>query len=243
MPEAIAVYASTHDLSEVSRVHSRLIRNYRDDFAKYAKQNDWEALNIVFDRLPAMIGRNRINYSKFDAHMRGEKIRRALTLLSTAGLVHRVISSQANQPPLNAESDPRFFKLLLLDIGLMQAMLGFDWRKVRPDMPVNEIHDGAFAEQFVGQELICSGSSDSFYQPHYWYRGVKGSEAEVDYVIVHKGCVTPVEVKSGSRGTLKSLALYQEKFTPAQCLVLSMQNSVELERIRWVPLFLASRLL
>jgi hypothetical protein len=67
--------------------------------------------------------------------------------------------------------------------------------------------------------------------------------AEVDYVIVHKGCVTPVEVKSGSRGTLKSLALYQEKFTPAQCLVLSMKNSVEIEQIRWVPLFLASRLL
>jgi hypothetical protein len=121
--------------------------------------------------------------------------------------------------------------------------LGFDWREIRPDMPINEIYDGAFAEQFVGQEFICSGSSESFYQRHYWYRGVKGSEAEVDYVIVHKGCVAPVEVKSGSRGALKSLTLYQEKFSPERCFVLSMQNSDELEQIKWVPLFLASQLL
>jgi len=40
---------------------------------------------------------------------------------------------------------------------------------------------------------------------HYWLREKKSSNAEVDYVIGSAGLVLPVEVKSGTSGSLKSL--------------------------------------
>jgi hypothetical protein len=37
----------------------------------------------------------------------------------------------------------------------------------------------------------------------------KGAQAEVDFVVARNGKITPVEVKAGKSGTLKSLHLYQ----------------------------------
>ena len=242
MPEVVSVYVESHSLDEVSKVHTRLLESYKNDFAKYSKKVDWEALSVVFERVPSMISANRVKFSKFDPALRGEKVKKALRLLQTAGVIHKVISTQAYNLPLSSANDDRFFKLLFLDIGLMQAILGFDWRKLPPNTPLNNIFEGAFAEQFVGQEIICSRSLDVAYQPHYWYRSVKGSEAEVDYVIEKEGAPIPIEVKSGSRGALKSLALYKEKFKPDYSLVISERNFEQSDGIYWIPLYFAGQL-
>jgi hypothetical protein len=43
---------------------------------------------------------------------------------------------------------------------------------------------------------------------YYWQRGVKGSSAEIDYVISHGNQIIPIEVKAGGTGSLKSLHLF-----------------------------------
>ena len=57
----------------------------------------------------------------------------------------------------------------------------------------------------VGQHLLFAG--EFFEEPrlHYWMREVRGSAAEVDYVISEGTDVVPVEVKAGKTGTLRSL--------------------------------------
>src|SRR5438128_853502 len=61
------------------------------------------------------------------------------------------------------------------------------------------------AEQLVGQLLRTV--TPAYIPPslYYWLREKKGSEAEIDYVIQHENHVIPLEVKSGTTGTLKSL--------------------------------------
>jgi hypothetical protein len=70
------------------------------------------------------------------------------------------------------------------------------------------INSGGLAEQIVGQLLR---TINPFYvEPtlHYWLREEPNSNAELDYVIQHKGKIVPIEVKAGARGTLKSLTLF-----------------------------------
>lgn len=45
---------------------------------------------------------------------------------------------------------------------------------------------------------------------YYWQREEKESNAEIDYLIEHKNHVVPIEVKSGSTGSLKSLHLFMK---------------------------------
>jgi len=47
-------------------------------------------------------------------------------ILSKAGVIHVVTHSSSGGLPLAAEVNPKFFKIILSDIGLMQAVLEYD---------------------------------------------------------------------------------------------------------------------
>ncbi len=160
-------------------------------------------------------------------------------LLKNAGLISRVLSSFAKKPPLKVEAKEKFFKLLFLDIGLLQHAVGFDWKSFNPTDDLTNTCDGVFAEQFVGQELLANSDPESIQQLYYWERDTHGSDAEVDYLFESSLGITPIEVKSGHRGTLKSLQQYRQEFSPKQSVVLSQQNIGSKEDILWVPLYMA----
>ena len=71
------------------------------------------------------------------------------------------------------------FKLLFLDIGLLQCALGIDPEVFMTTPLTNE---GVLAEQFVGQELLASFPFYKEAKLYYWSREAKSSNAEVDYL-------------------------------------------------------------
>ena len=242
MPKPLATYLETRDYTDASREHATLLQAYTDDFAKYSKRSDWQMLREVFERLPQFVARTRVKYSQLAPGGRCEKIKRELALLEYAHLAEPVTATYAAKLPLHAAAKPNFFKLLFLDIGLLQHALGFDWRSLPLDVDITSLCDGCFAEQFVGQQILAARSLETRYTLHYWDRHAPGADAEVDYVIEHEGNVTPVEVKSGVRGTLKSLARYNKEFQPRSAVVLSQRNVERADNITWVPLYFAGSL-
>lgn len=242
MPSAVTTYVETKSLSHTSEVHARILKGYEDDFQKYAKKSDWGALETVFQRAPHVVGESRLKYVRLDRDIRGEKLKTAVDLLNKAQVLQKVTSSYAKSLPLRAASQSKFFKLIFLDIGLLHHSMGFDWRKVSLDDDLTNVKQGAFAEQFVGQELLTTSEINCTSELYYWYRNVKGSDAEVDYLVGFEGAPAPVEVKSGSRGTLKSLRLYVEEFGSKDAFVFSQRNIERMEETLFLPLYLASRL-
>ncbi|MCI5064762.1 AAA family ATPase [bacterium] len=242
MPEAVRVYLDSRDLSQVSAFHGQLLAAFREDFQKYAKNNEIEALATTFERVPHLVGDPRVKYVQVDRHIHSDKIKRSLLLCEKANLLTRVHSTYASSLPLAAGADKKFFKIIFLDIGLLHHLLGFDWRQVSPDADLTNICHGAFAEQFVGQELLAHADILDQRNLYYWYRKAKGSDAEVDYVVSSRGSPAPVEVKSGSRGTLKSLNMYIEKYQPKEAFVLSQRNIERVDSVRFLPLYFAHRL-
>lgn len=67
------------------------------------------------------------------------------------------------------------------------------------------------AEQITGQPLRTIEPFNVEPKLYYWLRTEKGADAEVDYVIQHHALVVPIEVKSGSSGSLKSLHLFMKQ--------------------------------
>ena len=156
--------------------------------------------------------------------------------------MHKIRPTQATRLPLAAHAVDKGFKLAFLDIGLLHHLLGFDWTRIAPNADLTDIADGRFAEQFVAQEIIAAQPGGSAYSLHYWSRARAGSDAEVDFVIEHHNRPAPVEVKSGMRGRLRSLLLYQDEFNPPAAFVLSQRNVEVADRITFLPLYLASTL-
>lgn len=207
MPSVVRASAEGADDATTRLEQEDLLQTYRDDFSKYARTVDVALLRRMFDRLPAQVGR-KLKFVNLDRDVPAAKVSAHLQQLVHARLAFPVHHSAGNGPPLGAEADPRAFKLLHLDIGLLMAQLG---RPVRVGAPLEEalwVNEGQLAEQFVGQHLLYRQSGRLAPDLYCWLREAKSSNAEVDYLVSVDGEVVPVEVKAGTGGSLKSLHVF-----------------------------------
>jgi predicted AAA+ superfamily ATPase len=140
----------------------------------------------------------------------------AVELLAKAGVINLVANTGANGIPLASEADPSYFKAILLDVALMQNLLGSNDGMWIVDPASTIINKGAVAKAFVGQELLAYSSSTTRHNLYFWARDKRGASAEVDYVVETGGAIMPVEVKSGSSAHARSIRVFmKEKNSPA----------------------------
>ncbi len=204
MPESINTFRETRSWLEVERVKHTITTTYQADFHKYSDKADIHLLNQLVATIPLELGKKAI-YARLARGKRSEQVREALDLLELAKVVQRCYHSSAGGLPLAAQQKNKHFKLLFLDVGLIQSMLGISPAVVESTREVNEIAKGSLAEQFIGQHLLYDRPMYEAPTIHYWEREVKHSTAEVDYLVPLQGQVLPIEVKSGHKGHMKSL--------------------------------------
>ncbi|MXX38745.1 MAG: DUF4143 domain-containing protein, partial [Gemmatimonadetes bacterium] len=204
MPEAVAAYSATRHFADVTPVHQSIVDTYQDDFAKYASARVRLRLQRVFNYVPRAVGR-KIKYTQIDREETARELRVAIDLLAKARVISPVFHSACSGVPLHAEVDWKTYKLLFLDIGLMNRLCGLDWLALKDLDDRRLVNEGALAEQFVGQHLLYLAEGRETPRLNYWLREGKSANAEVDYAIARGAWIVPVEVKAGTSGTLRSL--------------------------------------
>ena len=214
MPEAVGAYAESGDLRAVSAVQAGIVETYWDDFPKYATRRDSARMLRVFNFAARQVGR-KVKYSNVSPDEQSATIRRDIDLLAMARVVAKVTHSHCTGLPLQAELKETVFKLVFLDIGLMNALCGLDWQAVRAQTEFDLMNAGAAAEQFIGQHLQHLLAERPNRELTYWLREGRSNNAEVDYVAEFGGRILPIEVKAGKAGTMKSLHQFvAERGTP-----------------------------
>lgn len=204
MPEAVAAWIDTQDPRASYEAQKGLVENYRLDFPKYAKKHQLPYLDTLFNQIPHLIG-DQFKYSSIHGEYKKRELAPCLDLLRRANVVHQITHSAGHGIPLGAEVNLDRFKTIFLDVGISQAILGLDlpaWF-LNPDKDL--VNRGTMAEAFVGQELLAYTSPKWKSDLYFWKRESSGALAEVDYIYDHQGVVIPIEVKSGSGTTLRSM--------------------------------------
>jgi predicted AAA+ superfamily ATPase len=206
MPEAVQTWIDTRNMNECLEVLDEITLSYKQDIPKYTKQHQIEYVENLFDAIPQQLGRKFV-FKHIDAEIRSYILKNALACLAKAGIIHIVYHASAHGLPLGAEVNLRRYKVYSFDIGIVQRLLGFDPKKWLTT-PMSLKHLGSIAEQFVAQEYIAYTAIKKPAELFYWHREEKKSNAEVDFLFVKEANIIPVEVKSGSKGQLKSLQLF-----------------------------------
>ena len=204
MPEAVAVFADSRSYKAVSEVHNSIIETYRDDFPKYAGARNLNRMLNVFNFVARNVG-VKIKYSNISSQDQSVTIKKDIELLAMARVIGKVVHSNCSGMPLQADIKEKVYKTIFLDIGLMNAVCGLDWRNLSQIEEKHIVNQGAIAEQFVGQHLQAILADKPNRELNYWLREGKSSNAELDFVVGLGGNIIPIEVKSGATGTLKSL--------------------------------------
>jgi hypothetical protein len=237
MPHVVDVWLKTQDLHECAAIHQSLLSSYRQDFYKYARQKQINHVRALFESIPLQLGR-KFKYSEVEGDYRSRELSPGLDLLCTADVAHKVWYTAGQGIPLGAQKHLNDFKVILLDVGLSQAILGLQPGSWLLQPATAFVNKGEHVEALIGQELLAY--TDSIYgaELYYWHRRNVGGEAELDYLIQENEHIIPIEVKSGKGTTLKSMHVFLENHPHSPYGVrFSTQNYSVYQNIRSLPLY------
>ncbi len=236
MPEVVSIYKEKRDLNECRQILDDLLLSYYDDFAKYKKHVPPIRLKTIFNLSTKQVG-NKFIYSKNGKAGNIKQTKNALELLIQAGLIIPVVHSAANGLPLGAEANFAKRKMILLDTGLFLRILNLDIGEIILTDEFNTINKGNVAEMFVGLELLKYMSPYKKNELYYWHREAKSSNAEVDYLLVKKNRIIPIEVKSGTKGSMQSMFIFMKDKNIGRGLRVSSEYFSAYKNIQVYPLY------
>ncbi len=205
MPAVVALDAGGATPRQCRDAQRELMATYRDDFGKYIGRMRRELLDATLLGAARMLGQKFV-YARVGEGLNQASVKHALELLVTARLCHFVTHSHARGMPLGGETKDTMRKVVMLDIGLVHALLETPAGAVFPraDDLAPQVR-GQLMEQLAGQALrLCGDDLGDGPRLYYWQRE-GGRAGEIDYLLDDHGHVLPIELKSGSAGSMKSL--------------------------------------
>lgn len=229
MPEAVLAWIKTHNFNQCSHIQEDIILTYEDDFSKYKKRVSPDLLRTTLHGICHQPG-EKITFKQISADYRSSQIREAVRLLTLAGLVIPVIATSGNGIPLDAEANEKNMKILLLDSGLLLSVLQLEGNLaqhlvelIMTGSPQDLVNKGGLVEMVAGLELLRNKPCVQRQKMFYWEKS-GNSIAEIDYLDTFHLKVTPIEIKSGTQGGMKSLWQFMREKRLTEAILCSFEN-------------------
>ena len=233
MPEVVQSYVGSKDFNQVREIQKNLLNYYQQDFSKHAEVTLVPRLNLVWNSIPMQLAKEnkKYIYGQVREGARAKDFELAIQWLMDCGLIHKVQRIKKPGLPLKAYLDLDAFKIYLLDIGLLMAMVDLDARVIIDGNRIFTEFKGALTEQYVLQQLIADLGIEAYYY------STEKSSGEIDFLLQGKSSILPVEVKAEENLRAKSLKAFCEKYHPACAVRTSMSDYREQEWMTNIPLY------
>ncbi|AKT48113.1 ATPase [Olsenella sp. oral taxon 807] len=233
MPEAVATFVESADLSAVRAVQEGVLFGYERDISKHLGAAGAERALSAWRSLPAHLGQEnkKFVFGHIGEGARARDYRSAITWLTQAGIATRVPRVSKPGVPLSAYADESAFKLFSLDVGLLCALSRLDASSIVDGNALFTEFRGALTEQYVCQQLV----SDCNLSPCYW--SAENSRGEVDFLVQRGGRVYPIEVKAEENLRSKSLRAFSGRYPGTVSRRFSLSGFCDQGWMRNVPLY------
>lgn len=218
MPEVLSSLLKGAGMQDVDAIHQNILDLYRLDFAKYTTSVENNRIDMLWKSLPSQLAKanKKFVYNVVKPGARAREYEDALLWLENAGLIHRVSAVSKPGMPLSAYMELDNFKIYASDCGLLRHLAGLSAAALTDGGAYFTEFKGALAENYVQQSLVANG-----FVPYFW---TSGNTAEVDFVLQTDTDIIPVEVKSDSRISGRSLSVYCSKYAPTTRVRISGNN-------------------
>ncbi len=235
MPEAVKKYVETEALQEVRRIQKEILHGYELDFSKHAPKEQLPRIRLVWQTIPSQLFKEnkKFIYGALRKGARAKDFEMAIEWLVNAGLIYKVPLCGKVALPLKIYEDTSVFKLYMVDLGLLGAMVDTDPQLVLLQNNVFTEYKGGITEQYVLQQMKAN-SVEAIY-----YHKSDETRLEIDFMIQRNGQLLPIEVKAGQNVRANSLTTLLQKNKELVALRYSMLPYREQEQMTCLPLYLA----
>jgi len=229
MPEIIQHYRKNKDITALGPLYDSLIQSYIQDAEKYAKSDHqlqlirfciYQTLKKAGSRT-SLTGFGNSNYSS-------KEIGEVLRALEKTYLMHILYPVTGTTLPLEPDQK-KTPRIQFLDTGLINYFLGLQ-KDIIGTQDLHNVYKGTLIEHLTGQELLAQKTL-SLDKLHFWIRQKKQSDAEIDFLHLYQGKIIPIEVKSGAKGTLKSLQVFMDK-SPLHFAIRLYAGQIQLDELK-----------
>lgn len=238
MPEVVSFYSEHKDYDEVRNLQNAILEQYENDFSKHTAVNELPRIRMVWNSIPLQLAKEnkKFFFGKIKEGARAKDFELAIEWLQDCGLIKKVYKVSKPAVPLKAYTDFSFFKIYLLDVGLLGALSELDAESILEGNEIFVEFKGALTEQYVLQQIV----SDTKYIPYYY--STEKSTYEVDFLFQKGKNIVPLEVKAEENLRAQSLKVYCEKYQPQYAIRTSMSDYREQDWMTNIPLYAVCRM-
>lgn len=233
MPEAVKCYVETGALQEVRSIQHGILNGYERDFSKHAPKELVPRIRMVWKSIPSQLFKEnkKFIYGALRKGARATDFELAIKWLVDSGLVYQVHRCTKPALPLSIYEDLSAFKLYLVDVGLLGAMVNVDPVQILVANTVFTEYKGGMTEQYVLQQMKSHGIEEFFYHKTDY------SRLEIDFVIQREAKLLPIEVKAEGNVRANSLTNFLKANPVIHAIRYSMLPYKEQEQMTNVPLY------
>ena len=233
MPEVVKKYVETGALQEVRRLQNEILYGYDRDFSKHAPKEQVPRIRMVWKSIPSQLFKDnkKFIYGALRKGARANDFEIAIQWLIDAGLLYKVSRCTKPALPLDIYEDLAAFKLYMVDLGLLGAMVGTEPSQILINNAAFTEYKGGLTEQYVLQQMKSHGVS-----PIYYHK-TDDSRLELDFVIQQQAHLLPIEVKAEGNVRANSLSTLLKNTPSLTAVRYSMLPYKEQGQLTNIPLY------
>lgn len=239
MPEPVRIWTEARDVNAMQEALSNIIKAYERDFAKHPNVYEFPKISMIWNSIPSQLAKEnkKFLYKVVKTGARAREYEDALQWLIDARLVHKIYHSTSLGLPISAYDDVSAFKIYLVDVGLLRRLAKLAPTAFGEGNRLFTEFKGALTENFVLQTLMTQFEVT----PRYWSQA--NPPYEVDFLVQRDNDIFPIEVKSESNTTSRSLKKFKELFPDKVKLRIrySLDNLKLDDDVLNIPLFMAGQ--
>ncbi|MDR1272235.1 MAG: ATP-binding protein [Clostridiales Family XIII bacterium] len=236
MPESVQSWVNNADPEEVAAIQKEITSLYENDFTKHSgKVNSGRILQVFRSIVPQLAKENneKFMYAAIAKSARARDFEEAIEWLVSSGIAYRILNVSKPGYPLKSYEMLNYFKLFLLDVGLIKHISGLTNKSILlgEAFPFK----GQLAENYVLEQLVpLLDRAPNFYS--------FAQEREIDFVLQRGESVIPIEVKSGGSKSAVSFKSYIAKYHPETAIRFSANEFLKNGAITNIPLYFVGKL-
>ena len=248
MPQAVEAFVGKKTYAQIDYVKRRILELYTEDLAKY-DEAEHEKASVIFETIPEQLENHNshFKFSLIDKNARYKNYVSAVHFIEESMIGNECINVTKPEITLEAFADRSNFKLYMGDTGLLVTKMMENAKETGEDiyraliLDKLSIDQGMIMENIVAQALRANGYNLYFheflFQPE---DSVREKKYEIDFLLVRKKKICPIEVKSSNYRTHKSfdclVSKYQMKMEDRY--ILYKKNYRHEQGVTYLPLYM-----
>jgi predicted AAA+ superfamily ATPase len=236
MPECVQSWVKSADPAEITAIQAEIISFYENDFTKHnGKIACGRILQVFRSIVPQLAKENKekFMYAAIAKSARAKDFEDAIEWLVSSGIAYRILNISKPEYPLKAYEILNYFKLFLLDVGLLKHLAELTNKSIM--LSESFQFKGQLTENYVLEQLMpILDSAPKFY--------AFAQEREIDFMLQYGESIIPIEIKSGGTKKAVSFKSYIEKHHPEIAVRFSTKEYLKNGAITNIPLYFAGKI-